>query len=158
MKNAITRKLLSQVVSGLLALVVMLMSAGCGSGNNNNTGVVGLFGDWNIAMFPTGSASASYVFALAISQEGTTYTGSPTTYTGTVAQPSNQCINTQALRSTATTTGSNFTMTVTDSTTQTVITMNGSLANETTTLTGTYTNPASTTCAASSGTFTMTAQ
>src|SRR5208282_6665487 len=105
---------------------------------------------------PTGSSNASYVFALAISQEGTNnYSGSPITYNGTVPIPSNLCINSNALRSTATTSGSNFTMTVTDSTSQTVITMHGSLATSTTTLSGTYTNPASQTCTASSGTFSM---
>src|SRR5271165_1137256 len=106
MKNAIAVNPLSRVLSCLLALVLILISAGCGSGNNNNTTNVGLFGNWNIAMFPTGSPNPSYVFALAISQEGTTYSGSPITYTGTVAQPSNQCINAQALRSTATENGS----------------------------------------------------
>ncbi len=147
-----------RVVACLIALIFVLVIAGCGSGNNNNVTNNGLFGDWNIAMFPTGSANASYVFAMAISQEGTSYSGSPITYTGTVAQPSNQCINTQALRATATTSGTNFTMTVTDATTQTIITMQGTLATDTTTLTGTYNNPASTTCPASSGSFSMTPQ
>jgi len=141
-----------------LALTLVLMTAGCGSGNNtvNNNG---LFGDWNIAMFPTGNSNAMYVFALAISQEGTNnYSGSPITYTGTVAIPSNLCINSSALRATATTSGTNFTMTVTDTTSQTVITMNGTLSSVTTSLTGNYSNPASETCAASSGTFTMVPQ
>ena len=152
MKNTILR------ISCFVALTLVLLTAGCGSGNNVPTNN-GLFGDWNIAMFPTGSANASYVFALAISQEGTNnYSGSPITYNGSVPIPSNLCINSNALRSTATTNGSNFTMMVTDSTSQTVITMQGSLATSTTTLSGTYTNPASQTCAASSGTFSMTPQ
>ena len=152
MKNTILR------TSWFVTLTLVLLTAGCGSGNNTTTNN-GLFGDWNIAMFPTGSANASYVFALAISQEGTNnYSGSPITYDGTVPIPSNLCINSNALRSTATTNGSNFTMTVTDSTSQTVITMQGSLATSTTTLSGTYTNPASQTCTASSGTFSMTPQ
>ncbi len=156
--NTTARNPLSRGVCCLFALVLILMSAGCGSGNNNPTNV-GLFGNWNIAMFPTGSPNASYVFAMAISQEGTSYSGSPITYTGTVSPPNNQCINTQDLRATATTTSSNnFTMTVTDATTQTIITMQGTLASDTTTLTGTYTNPASSTCSASSGTFSMTPQ
>ncbi len=152
MKNTILRTFC------FVALTLVLLTAGCGSNNNTPTNN-GLFGDWNIAMFPTGSANASYVFALAISQEGTdNYSGSPITYTGSVPIPSNLCINSNAVRSTATTSGSNFTMTVTDSTSQTVITMQGSLATSTTTLSGTYTNPASQTCTASSGTFSMTPQ
>lgn len=138
--------------------ISVLMIAGCGSGNNNAT-VNGLLGDWNIAMYPTGSSNAMYVFALAISQEGSNnYSGSPITYNGSVPIPTNLCINSSALRSTATTSGSNFTMTVTDTTSQTIITMTGSLSTFTNTLSGNYTNPASETCPASSGTFSMTLQ
>jgi hypothetical protein len=140
-------------------LLPVLMIAGCGSGTNNPGTVNGLFGDWNITMFPTGSSNAMYVFALAISQEGSNnYSGSPITYNGTTPVPSNLCINSSALRATATTNGSNFTMTVTDSTSQTIITMTGSLTTFTSTLSGTYTNPASETCPASSGSFSMTLQ
>jgi hypothetical protein len=145
-------------LSCFLLLIPVLMIAGCGSGTSNPT-VNGLFGDWNIAMFPTGSSNAMYVFALAISQEGSNnYSGSPITYNGTVPVPSNLCINTSALHATATTSGTNFSMTVTDSTSQTIITMTGSLSTFTSTLSGTYTNPASESCAASSGTFSMTLQ
>ncbi len=147
-------------ISCFVALTLVILAAGCGSGNNTPTNN-GLMGDWNVAMFPTGNPNASYVFALAISQEGTNnFSGSPITYTGTVPIPSNQCINSSDLRSTAMTnsSNSNFTMTVTDSTSQTVITMQGSLSTSTTTLSGTYTNPASQTCSASSGTFSMTPQ
>jgi hypothetical protein len=158
MKIHATRNTAFRILSCVVASILVFLTAGCGGGNNsvaNN----GLFGDWNIVMYPTGSANASYVFAMAISQEGTNnYSGSSITYTGTVAVPSNQCINSSALRATATTSGSNFTMTVTDTTTQTVITMTGSLSTFTSTLSGTYTNPASTTCQASSGTFSMTPQ
>jgi hypothetical protein len=159
MNLATTRNTPARFVSYLLALSLVAAAVGCGSGNNNNNTTVGLLGNWNIVMFPTGSPNPSYVFAMAISQEGSNnYSGSPITYTGTVQAPSNQCINPQALRATATTNGSNFTMTVTDTTTQTVITMNGTLATGTNVLSGTYNNPASQTCSASSGTFTMTLQ
>ncbi len=158
MKIRTKNNMVIRSVSCLIALILVAILAGCGSGNNT-TNNVGLFGDWNIAMFPTGSSSASYVFALAISQEGTSnYSGSPITYNGSVPVPTNMCINSSALRATATTSGSNFTMTVTDDTTETVITMQGSLATSTTTLSGTYSNPASETCKASSGTFSMTPQ
>jgi hypothetical protein len=146
-------------LSCFLVLIPVLLIAGCGSGTSNPSVVNGLFGDWNIAMYPTGSSNAMYVFALAISQEGSdNYSGSPITYDGTVPVPTNLCINSAALRATATTTGSNFTMTVTDSTSQTIITMTGSLTTFTNTLSGNYTNPASETCPASSGTFSMTLQ
>jgi hypothetical protein len=160
MTIATAKKTSTRMISSLLALFFLAMTAGCGSGNNNTTNNVGLFGNWNIVMFPTGSSNASYVFALAISQEGgNNYSGSPIPYTGSTPVPSNQCINTSVLRSTATTNSSNnFTMTVTDTSTQTVITMTGSLATDTQTLSGTYTNPASTTCSSSSGTFSMTPQ
>ncbi|HTV64347.1 MAG TPA: hypothetical protein VMD98_02025 [Bryocella sp.] len=146
-------------LSCFLLLIPVLMISGCGSGTSNTGTVNGLFGDWNITMFPTGSSSAMYVFALAISQEGTdNYSGSPITYDGTVPVPSNLCINSSALHATATTNGSNFTMTVSDSTSETIITMTGSLSTFNDTLSGTYTNPASETCPASSGSFSMTLQ
>jgi len=156
----IAKKVFVRNVLYLIGLMLIVIVAGCGSGNSNPaTGNNGLFGSWNITLFPTGSSNPSYVFALAISQEGTNnYSGSSITYTGTIPVPTNQCINSSELRSTATVNGSNFTMTVTDSTTQTVITMSGSLGTINSTLSGTYTNPASPTCAASSGTFTMAPQ
>ena len=159
MNLATARNTPVRLVSCLLALILVVLAAGCGSGNNNNNTNVGLFGNWNIVMFPTGSPNPNYVFAMAISQEGSNnYSGSPITYTGTVSMPSDQCINPQALRATATTSGSNFTMTVTDNTTQTVINMTGTLATGTNVLSGTYNNPASQTCKASTGTFGMTLQ
>ena len=143
----------------LVALMIVLVIAGCGGSYNNNNNTVGLFGNWNIVMYPTGSPNPSYVFALAISQLGANnYSGSPITYTGSVPVPSGQCINSSAVHSTATTNGSNFTMTVTDTTTQTVITMTGSLATGTNVLSGTYTNPKSVTCSSSNGTFSMAIQ
>ncbi len=158
MKMLTRRNKTFRILCCLVALMLVLVIAGCGSNNNNNTSV-GLFGNWNIVMYPTGSPNPSYVFALAISQEGTSnYSGSPITYTGSVPVPTNQCINSAAIHATATTTGSNFTMMVTDTTTQTVITMTGSLASGTNVLSGTYTNPASVTCSASNGTFTMATQ
>jgi len=153
-----TRKLFLRHLLPATALLLALMTAGCGTGNNNPTNV-GLFGDWNIVMFPTGSSNAMYVFALAISQEGSnTYSGSPIPYTGSVPIPTNLCINSSDLRASATTTGNNFTLTITDATSATVITVQGTLATNTSTLSGTYSNPASQTCGASSGTMSMTPQ
>ncbi|MGC2110886.1 MAG: hypothetical protein WA655_15300 [Candidatus Korobacteraceae bacterium] len=131
--------------------------SGCG-GSNNTTNNVGLFGDWNIVMYPTGSSTPSYVFALAISQEGTSYSGSSITYTGGVAAPSNMCINANALSAQATTSGTNFTMTVTDTTTDTVITVNGSLATQSGQLSGTYSNSVTAACQESRGTMAMSPQ
>jgi hypothetical protein len=145
-------------LSYFLVLVLLATVSGCGSGNNT-TNNVGLFGNWNVVMYPNGSSSPSYVFGMEISQEGgSNYSGSSITYNGSVAIPSNMCINGNTLTSTATTNGSNFTMTVTDKTTSTVITVNGSLATQTTTLSGTYNNLASQACTASSGTVTMSPQ
>jgi hypothetical protein len=141
----------------LLSLLLAASLSGCG-GNNNTTNNVGLFGDWNIVMYPTGGTTPSYVFALAISQEGTTYSGSSITYTGSVAAPSNMCINANALRAQATTSGNNFTMTVTDTTTDTVITVDGSLATQTGELSGTYSNSATAACQESRGTVAMSPQ
>ena len=142
----------------LFAVMITVSLSGCGGNNNNTTNNVGLFGDWNIVMYPTGSSSPSYVFALAMSQEGTSYSGSSITYTGGVAPPSNMCINANALRAEATTSGSNFTMTVTDAVTETVITIDGSLGTSTGQLNGTYSNPANAACEASRGTVVMSPQ
>jgi hypothetical protein len=110
-------------------------------------------------MYANGGTAPVYVFALAMSQlGGSNYSGSSITYNGSVGIPSNMCINGNTLAATATTSGSNFTMTVTDRTTNTVITVQGSLATQTTTLSGTYNNLATSACTASTGTVTMTPQ
>ncbi len=145
-------------LSYFLALVLLATITGCGSGNNAQTNV-GLLGNWNVVMYPNGSTTPSYVFGLAMSQEGSSnYSGSSITYNGSVAIPSNMCINGSALTASATTSGTNFTMTVTDTTTDTVITVQGSLTTQTTTLSGTYNNLASQACPASTGTVSMTPQ
>jgi len=143
-----------------LALFLAAMLAGCGSGYNNpSTGNNGLFGSWNIVMYPNGTQNPVYVFALALSQLGTSnYSGSSITYTGSVPAPSNMCISANALRASATVNGSNFTMTVTDTTTSTIITVNGTLGTTNQSISGNYTNPASESCTASSGTVSMVAQ
>lgn len=138
------------------------MTAACGTGYNNPATNVGLFGNWNVAMYPTGSTIPVYVFALAISSEGTNnYSGASTTYTGGVAIPTNMCINGKSLSATATTTSSSgtFTMTITDTSSNTIISTNGTVPTTTTsTISGSYSNAASSTCPASSGTMTMVAQ
>ncbi|MFZ0315199.1 MAG: hypothetical protein WAL85_21040 [Candidatus Korobacteraceae bacterium] len=141
-------------------LVVALLAAisGCG-GSNTTPANVGLFGKWNVVMYANGGTTPTYVFALAMSQlGGSNYSGSSITYNGSVAIPSNMCINGNALSATASTSGNNFTMTVTDTTTQTLITVQGSLVTQTTTLSGTYNNLASSACPASTGTVTMSPQ
>jgi hypothetical protein len=142
--------------SCFIALILVVLNAGCGGSNNTVTNV-GLFGDWNVTMYPTGSTTPVYVFGLAMSQEGSSnYSGGSIAYTGGVAVPSNMCINANALSATATTSGNNFTMTVTDSTSETVITVHGTLATQNgSSLSGTYSNSASRTCSASSGTVSM---
>lgn len=142
-----------------LPLLLLITLPGCGSGASNPSNV-GLFGNWNVVMYPTNNPNPAYVFGLAISQEGnSTYSGASTTYTGSVAQPSDMCINANSLRATATTgTNGTFTMTITDSSTNTIISVNGSLATQTTTISGTYTNPSSQACKASQGTMSMTPQ
>jgi hypothetical protein len=143
----------------LLSLFVLAMTAGCGSGYNNPPTNIGLFGNWNVAMYPTGSTTAVYVFALAMSQEGSSnYSGASIAYTGSVPVPSNMCINAKTLSATATTSGSNFTMTVTDTSSNTIISVQGTLPTQTSSISGTYNNAASQACSASSGTMTMVAQ
>jgi len=146
-------------LSCLLALFLLLMTAACGSGNNAPTNI-GLFGNWNVAMYPTGSSTAVYVFALAMSQEGTNnYSGASTTYNGSVPIPTSMCINNTTLRATASTSaGGAYTMTITDSTSNTVINVTGTLPAQGTTVSGTYNNAASTGCTASNGTMSMAAQ
>jgi hypothetical protein len=143
----------------LLVMLLLMSAVSCGSGNNvpNN---VGLFGNWNIAMYPTNSPNPVYAFALAMSQEGgSTYSGASIQYTGSVAQPSNMCINPNSLRATATTdSNNNFTMTITDTSSNTTISVQGSLSSQTTTLSGTYNNPPSQICSQSQGTVSMTPQ
>jgi len=148
-----------RILPCLLAAFLLVMTAACGSGNNTPTNV-GLFGSWNVAMYPTGNSSPVYVFALAMSQEGNNnYSGASTTYNGSVPIPNNMCIDSSTLRATATTsTGGSFTMTITDTTSNTIINVQGTLPTQGTTISGTYSNAASTGCTASSGTVTMVAQ
>jgi hypothetical protein len=142
-----------------LTVLLLLCVAGCGSGSSTPTNV-GLFGNWNVTMYPTNNPNPVYVFALAMSQLGSsTYSGASITYTGSVPVPSNMCINGSSLRASATTdSDNNFNMTITDSTTNTVISVRGSLSSQSTTLSGTYTNPPSSACTQSSGTMSMTPQ
>jgi hypothetical protein len=147
-----------RLLSCLLALVLVAALAGCGGSNTTPTNV-GLFGNWNVVTYPRGSQNPSYVFALALSQEGNNnYSGGSITYNGGIAPPSGMCIDANTLHATATTSGSNFTMTVTDSTTSTVISITGTLTSENSTLSGNYSNDASAACIASQGTMSMTAQ
>jgi len=151
-----------RLLSGFLVVSLLIMTAACGNGYNNPPTNVGLYGNWNVAMYPTGSQTAVYVFALAISQEGSNnYSGASTTYNGSVAIPTNMCINGNSLSVAATTTnsGTNFTMTITDTTSNTIISTSGTLSTSSnTTVQGNYNNAASATCSASSGTMTMVAQ
>jgi hypothetical protein len=142
----------------LLCLPLLLSAMSCGTGTNTPTNS-GLFGSWNIAMSPTNGGSPVYVFALAMSQEGSSsYSGASTTYTGTVAIPSNMCINGNLLQARATTENSTFTMTITDPSSSTTITVTGTLAAQNATITGTYTTAGSLTCSASQGSVSMVAQ
>jgi hypothetical protein len=80
-------------------------------------------------MYPTNDTNPVYVFALAMSQEGSNnYRGGSITYTGSVTAPTNVCINPETLNAVATTNGNNYTMTITDTSTNTVIAVNGSLS------------------------------
>jgi len=147
-------------LAGLLIVFLLVMTAACGSGYNNPPTNVGLYGNWNIAMYPTGSTTPVYVFALAISQEGSNnYSGAPIAYTGSVTVPSNMCINADTLSASATTTNAGtFTMTITDTSSDTVISTTGTVPTESSSISGSYNNPASATCPASSGSMTMVAQ
>ena len=145
----------------LLAILLSLSVVSCGSGNSaTNPNNVGLFGNWNIAMYPTNNPNPAYVFALAMSQEGgSTYSGASIAYNGSVPPPSNMCINASSLRATATTNRDNtFTMTITDTSSNTIISVQGSLSSQTTTLAGTYTNPSSQSCSESQGSMSMVPQ
>lgn len=141
----------------LVPLLLLALTAGCGTGYNNPPVNNGLYGNWGIVMYPTGSQTPVYVFGLAMSQLGNTnFSGASIPYSGFVSAPTNMCINANDLSATATTNnaGNTFSMTVTDPSSGTVITVQGSLS----TLSGSYSNAASQTCSASSGTMSMTAQ
>lgn len=140
-----------------LPLLWLVTLTGCG-GNNTSPTNVGLFGDWNIVMDPTGSQNPVYVLALAMSQEGPNYSGGSITYTGSVAVPANMCIDAQTLTAQAMTSGSDFTTTITDSSSNAVISVTGSLATQTGSIAGTYANAGSASCPASQGTVVMTPQ
>ena len=131
----------------LFSLLILLPALGCGGGGNtiNN---VGLFGNWNITMYP------------AISQEGgSTYSGGSITYTGSVAPTSDMCIHAMSLRVSATVNSdNNYTMTITDTSTNTIISVTGTLPIQTNTVTGNYSTPASQACNQSQGTMTMVPQ
>jgi hypothetical protein len=150
---------MKSIFSGFLTILLLLCIAGCGSGSNAPQNV-GLFGNWNVAMFPTNNPNPAYVFALAISQEGnSTYSGASIAYTGSVVAPSNMCINANSLRVAATTdSNNNFNMTITDTSSNTIISVRGSLSTQTTTLSGTYTNPSSQSCSQSQGSMSMVPQ
>lgn len=143
------------------SLCVVILLAGCG-GSNNNPNNVGLFGNWNVAMYATGSQTPVYVFAVAMSQEGSNYSGASITYNGSVSIPSNMCISGSHIsaRATTSTAGNvtNYAMSFTDSTSNTIINVTGSLNPSSTTVNGNYSNSASATCPASSGTMTMVPQ
>jgi hypothetical protein len=142
-----------------LAAFLLAMTAGCGSGYNNPPTNVGLFGNWNVVMYPTGSTTPVYVFALAISQEGTSnYSGASIAYTGSMPAPAHMCIDANTLSAIAITNGTNFNMTITDSTTNTIISMQGSLATQASSISATYNNVSNQDCPASSGTVNMVAQ
>lgn len=151
-----------RLLSGFLVITLLVMAAGCGNGYNSNPTNVGLYGNWNVAMYPTGSNTAVYVFALAISQEGSNnYSGGSTTYNGSISIPTNMCINANSLSVSATTSngGTSYAMTITDTSSGTVINVTGSVpTTATSTISGTYNNAASQTCSASSGSMTMVAQ
>ncbi len=143
------------------SLFVVMLLAGCG-GNSNTTNNVGLFGNWNVAMYPTGSTTPAYVFAVAMSQEGSNYSGASITYNGSVSIPSNMCISGShiSVRATTSTAGNvtNYAMSFTDTTSNTVINVTGNLNSNSTTVNGNYSNSASATCPASSGTMNMVPQ
>jgi hypothetical protein len=143
----------------LLTLPLLLSAVSCGSGSNGPQNV-GLFGNWNVAMYANNDPNPVFVFAMAMSQEGSsTFSGASIAYNGSVPVPSNMCINGSSLRATATTSSDNtFTMTITDSTSNTIISVQGSLSSQTTTLSGTYTNAASQSCTQSQGSMTMVPQ
>lgn len=146
--------------SSIAALLLLTGLLGCG-GSNSTTQNAGLFGSWNIATYTANTTSPTpiYVFALALSQAGPNYSGGSITYTGGVVAPPTMCINPATLQATATTNGSNFTLIVTDTTTHTVITIQGSLATQTGTLSGNFTSSSTFgTCPAESGTVVMSPQ
>jgi hypothetical protein len=143
----------------LFSLLVLLPALSCGGGSNSIKNV-GLFGNWNIAMYPTNDPNPAYAFALALSQEGgSTYSGASITYTGSVPIPSDMCINATSLRATATvSSNNNYTMTITDTSTNTIISVTGTLPIQTNTVTGNYSTLPSQACSQSQGTMTMTPQ
>lgn len=144
-----------------VCLFLAFGTVSCGTGlYNNNPNNVGLYGNWNVVMYPTNDSNPAYVFGLAMSQEGnTTYSGASIAYNGGIAAPSNMCINPNALRATATVNNqSTYTMTITDTTTNTVISVTGSMPAQTTTVSGNYSTVASQACPQSQGTMTMTPQ
>ena len=104
-------------------------------------------------MYPTNNPNPVYVFALAMSQLGSsTYSGASIAYNGSVAEPSNMCINANSLRATATLgSNNNFSMTITDTSTNTIISVQGTLSSQSNALSGSYTNGASQACTAIAG-------
>jgi|SRR5579862_6991197 len=144
----------------LAPVLSIIFLASCGSSGNPASNNVGLFGNWNVTMYPTNSQTPTYVFGLAMSQEGTsTYSGSSITYTGAISPPTNMCINANTMRASATVnSNSQFTITYTDISSNTVITVNGTLVSTSTTVTGNYSNAASSACPASTGTMQMVPQ
>lgn len=143
----------------LLPILLLATIAGCG-GSNNTVNNVALYGNWNVAMYQSGTQNAVYVFGLEMSQlGGSNYSGASIPYNGSVPVPSNMCINGNTIRATATTNGNNFNMTLTDTSSGTVISVTGTLeSNGSTAVSGNYTNVASATCPASQGTMNMVPQ
>ena len=64
------------------------MTAACGNGYNSHPTNVGLFGNWNVAMYPAGSNTAGLCFRPRHLAEGANnYSGGSTTYNGSVSHP-----------------------------------------------------------------------
>ncbi|HEY3928361.1 MAG TPA: hypothetical protein VGL89_08305 [Candidatus Koribacter sp.] len=142
--------------------VLSLGLAGCGSQATSNPGV-DISGNWNAFVTQAGQSSPSYAFGMKFTKDTSVVTGSEIAFTGG-SQPNTGCINYGSLTASGNVSGgSNVTITLTDSTTNSSFTINMTPNSGVTQMQGDFNavfgaNGSNAACAGESGTVLFTKQ
>lgn len=153
---------MKRVFSALLLGIVCLALASCGGQAHSNPGV-NITGNWNVVFTQNGDSAPSYTFGMNFSRNVTVIVGSEVPYTGGTVY-NNGCINYGKLNATGNTNGGSvITMTITDSSTNSQLTISGTANANVTQINGTFNatfgaNGSSPACAAQTGTVEFTRQ
>lgn len=147
---------MKELFTALLFAGLALAVTGCGSQARSNPGV-DVSGNWNIQLTEQGQSSPTFAFGMALTMNTSNIYGTLISYTGGT-QPTTMCINYANLALTGTTNnGSQLTMSIVDTSTNSNFTVNAKPNSAVTEMVGSYnavfgangSNPA---CAAQSGT------